>query len=259
MEWSDTELDELASFFAKRMTVDLERLEPSDPPPPGDPVTRWRDRLHAARDRGNLSALARRIAAVDPTDANLQAACAVLDQPQGRNALQVLGAALSVGALLVFTAGGLLTTLAAQTAPEPLEPVAVTARAEARATPLPDPMAGRMVEGEGEVETARPLEITEAKPAPVQVNGRCGGSRGEVVGYWYAGEERPGQKGTTIEMDGAVNVRADYPDVHNGFEKRSAVKCVLQSGDRVTLEAEPIRVPGDAYWVPLVAGSIAEG
>ena len=91
---------------------------------------------------------------------------------------------------------------------------------------------------------------------PANKNGRCTAEPGEVVGYWYAGRNAPGSAGQTITMDRSVNVRADYPDAHNGYDARSPVRCVLKAGDQLVLTQAPISVPGGAYWVPLVTGDL---
>ena len=106
MEWTDQELRELASFLARRMTVDLTLLDPTDLPPPGDPVQQWQDALSTARDRGGLPALSRQVAAAAPTDENLQQACELMAQSGGRNTLQLMGAAISVG-IFAIVAGSL--------------------------------------------------------------------------------------------------------------------------------------------------------
>jgi len=77
-----------------------------------------------------------------------------------------------------------------------------------------------------------------------------------VVGYWYAGDTAPGIAGETVTVPHAVNVRADYPDVHNNFDARAHINCVLQEGDVVRLSKDPILVPADRYWIPLVNGDL---
>ena len=51
-------------------------------------------------------------------------------------------------------------------------------------------------------------------------------------------------------MELGVNVRQDYPGLHNDFDKRSKVRCILKRGDKVKLTAAPILVPGDRFWSP---------
>ena len=93
-----------------------------------------------------------------------------------------------------------------------------------------------------------------AGPAPEkQVFIGCKGEPGTLVGYWYAGRESPGQKGDEITVPRDLNVRADYPDSHNDYNRRAEIRCTLGVGQSLVLTADPIRVPGDAYWVPLHA------
>ena len=101
------------------------------------------------------------------------------------------------------------------------------------------------------VEATAPPTVTTANEV-----GRCTLKEGGVVGYWYAGENRPGASGQTITMEYSVNVRADYPDAHNGFNARSPVRCGLLTGDTVKLSQDPILVPGDRYWVPILSGDL---
>jgi hypothetical protein len=85
---------------------------------------------------------------------------------------------------------------------------------------------------------------------------RCEGPAGEVIGYWYAGETSPGSAGASYTVDGGINVRADYPDVHNDFDARADLVCTLGHGWRLKLGRDPIAVPGGAYWVPLAPDDI---
>ena len=66
----------------------------------------------------------------------------------------------------------------------------------------------------------------------------------------------PGAAGDIIEMPNSVNVRLDYPDRHNNYDKRAPLRCTLTTGDRVRLTDAPIAVPGGAYWVPLHSGDL---
>jgi hypothetical protein len=115
-----------------------------------------------------------------------------------------------------------------------------------------------------DVQPASVQRATTAAPPPVAAptttvadrTGRCAGQPGQVVGYWYAGSTAPGQAGQTITMRQGANVRADYPDVHNGYNARAPMTCALKAGDRLTLSRDPIAVPGGAFWVPVVAGDL---
>ncbi|MEL6342958.1 MAG: hypothetical protein AAFV53_07475 [Myxococcota bacterium] len=91
------------------------------------------------------------------------------------------------------------------------------------------------------------------------MKGACRGAPDDLIGYWYAGVDAPGASGETITVPVPTNVRADYPDAHNGFNARAAVRCVLVKGTRLTLKADPIAVPGDRYWVPLHGADLMAG
>jgi hypothetical protein len=91
---------------------------------------------------------------------------------------------------------------------------------------------------------------------PAHHEGRCTVEGGGVVGYWYAGRTAPAAAGELLVMPNSVNVRADYPDKHNGFDARTALRCTLAEGDRIRLTADPIAVPGGAFWVPLHSGDL---
>jgi len=95
----------------------------------------------------------------------------------------------------------------------------------------------------------------EAAPAP-RASGLCPGEIGAIVGYYYAGHAAPGAVGAVVTLSGGARVRSDYPDIHNHFNAAAAVQCVLPPGTRLRLDAAPVAVPGQAFWVPVVAGSI---
>ena len=86
--------------------------------------------------------------------------------------------------------------------------------------------------------------------------GRCTTDEGGLVGYWYAGSEKPGEKGDIITVDRTAFVRADYPDSHNQYNARAAVRCSVLEGDKLLLQEAPVAVPGDAYWIPVYSGTI---
>ncbi|HCH63793.1 MAG: hypothetical protein CL927_03395 [Deltaproteobacteria bacterium] len=113
--------------------------------------------------------------------------------------------------------------------------------------PTPDPV-GSDLAGAGSAERIAPATAPEE-----QVFIGCSGEPGELVGYWYAGRESPGSKGDLIKVPRDLNVRADYPDRHNNYDRRAKINCTLGVGQNLVLTADPIRVPGDAYWVPLHA------
>ncbi len=269
MEWSDNELEELAAFFAKRMTPGLEPLDPTDPPPPSSAQADWLTALKTAREGGMLPTLARQIGKVVPDDENLQHACALLAEGKGASPSALMGAALSVGMALVLAGLGVYTLsppelpkpeLQPQSVTQPVQVAQVAPPAEdvhvAAVDVVPSPEAEEATVAVAEVEApTQPDLVAKADVTPGTFQ-RCTGGEGEVVGYWYAGEEEPGAQGSTVTLTHAVNVRADYPDVHNRFDARSKVTCVLQEGDLVRLSRAAVKVPGNAYWVPLMSGDL---
>ena len=88
------------------------------------------------------------------------------------------------------------------------------------------------------------------------VEGRCGGTRGELVGYWYAGFPFDAVQGDTYTVKHGANVREDHPTADNGWSAKAPILCSLQSGDTVRLSADPILIEGGKYWVPLHAGDL---
>ena len=86
----------------------------------------------------------------------------------------------------------------------------------------------------------------------------CTGDQGQVLGYWYAGEQRPGAVGDVHVVDGGVNVRLRYPCTENGWNARDTLVCSLGHGQRVRISREPIHVNGGAWWVPLSGGDLLE-
>jgi hypothetical protein len=278
MEWTDQELRELATFLARRMTTRLELIDPADPPAAGDPIGQWCNELKAAHDSGRLAVLSRRVSAVAPEDENLQKVCDLLADSGGRKALQVMGAALSVG-LFAVVAGGAWMMAAPEAAA--LQPQSVTmARADVqtpiRAASIQVPRetalsaavlevvsasiddASAQPEAQPEIAAPAPPPVVAATVAPAP---GCVTKPGAIVGYWYAGDSPPGAAGDVITMGHAVNVRTAFPQDANGYDSRSAVACILEEGDRVTLSKAPMRIAGGAWWVPLVTGdrATAEG
>lgn len=103
------------------------------------------------------------------------------------------------------------------------------------------------------------VDLTALKPnipTPVlQVNNqtqRCSfEGNGEIIGYWYAGPEKPNIQDGWTTISYGRNVRLDYPEEHNGYNARAAVTCVLFDNMAVPVQDEPILVAGNRYWVPL--------
>lgn len=92
-------------------------------------------------------------------------------------------------------------------------------------------------------------------PAPAQ-GAPCATPAGQIVGYAYVGKTSPGAAGSTWTVPRGLNVRADYPRRDNNWNARTTVRCVLPRGASVRLDDAPVAVDGDAFWVPIVGGSV---
>jgi hypothetical protein len=91
--------------------------------------------------------------------------------------------------------------------------------------------------------------------APVgEPDGRCKVKGGGLVGWWYAGAEKPGRAGEVIRVTRSANVRATRPDPSNGWNFQSTMRCSVMAGDRLRISGEPVLVNGEAWWVRPRAG-----
>jgi len=63
-----------------------------------------------------------------------------------------------------------------------------------------------------------------------------------------------GQTWTVIQDK---KVRSEMPTKDNGFKSSTDVVCVLQTGDRVLLQEDPVRVRGSGWWVPVHGKSVS--
>lgn len=235
MRLSDPELHDLAAFFARRFDLRLRTLE--TPAPPGLEAA-WQDQIRARMEAGTLTALLAQARHRYPDDTNLRDVVELLHEPD-RSANRVV-------ALLL---GGVATAAALFVGTVLVGAVGVSLALRAPVVEAPARTAALAV-----VETGAPVSPERAIARPVE--GRCAGMAGEVVGYWYAGEQAPGAMATLERM---VNVRADYPSRDNGWDARAHIRCVLHPGDRVRVSEAPVRVDGGRYWVPLVAGDLLAG
>ena len=270
MLFSEGERRELAEFFAKRFSDDSVRsllarqagIEAGEAT--ADPTDAWADLITTAQNRRRLPNLAIVASKTDQTDQNLQAVCNLLGARARivRNRV-VTGLAAASIALGFGIAGwsmgpqGEPAVIAEAPTPEPaVEVVAVadTPEPEAVAEVVPEPT---IPEGPAYTRTHTPPE--ERPTGPAWRNGRCTYDKdSDFIGYWYAGEDSPGLKGEVVTVELGVNVRQDYPGLHNDFDKRTKVRCILKRGDKVKLTAAPILVPGDRFWVPLFHGDLVE-
>lgn len=275
MELSPSDATDLARFVARRYPdrhqVDALSRKAGillEATLAGDMVSVWSTVIVEARIQGRVRRLARVLARDDRArngqqDERLQEVCDLLLALEGPSPVQRAAPLLGLGLVLVVVAsvgGWSLGRRAvspapdapAAAAPAPVEvvPTAVVAAAPAPVEVAPTP-----------VEVAPTPSPVLAAPAPTPARssaatGRCMAPAGELVGYWYAGRQAPGAQGETITLRSGITVRADYPDLHNGYNARAAERCALVAGDRVHLSRAPVLVPGRVYWVPLAGGDL---
>jgi hypothetical protein len=273
------------------MTTSFAPIDPMDAPLPGiDSAAAWRAVLHDARDGGWLRSLVTQVAAAAPDDAMLQETCQLLLVDGEPNwAARIGGLAMVGAAMVMMTAAvggmgltGALLALeatnheAAVAVAEPSPPAAPAASEEGglpgagdhrtsavAPKPVPTPDGGDVAGMASRVEDGPPEEPPEPGAGSLVESRRrhvkCHGRPGEAVGYFYAGRRSPGQPGDVHEVTRMVNVRVDYPHEDNGWDKRAHIHCVLSPGDRVTLSAPPVALPGDHYWVPVFDGDVEDG
>ena len=286
MQFDDNEIQELADFFSRRFPEDEQRQRMASAAGITDGFDDWGRLLREAQACNRLYKLADVTTAAAPEDDNLRDVCTILTAPRRRRR-----ATMSVSAAAVVVLGVVLGLGLSPTAPVPVEePAAVLASANAAPPPSPVPEvlrspvamtpaaapAKEAVALPAEAPEAAPEDSAEEVPAPepagsdveepelapspfaasAPLTGRCRAKDGALIGYWYAGALTPGAIGAEVEIPVTVNVRADFPDVHNNFDARAPVRCVLLKGERVMLSGEPIQVPGDRYWVPLHGGDL---
>jgi hypothetical protein len=282
MLFSENERRELAEFFAKRFSDDAVRtmlaqqagIEATEIE--GEATIAWETLITTAQNRRRLPNLAIVASRTDQTDQNLQAVCNLLGARARIMRNRILSGVAAASIALGFGIAG--WTLGTQDAPEALVSAdAVLPELASDTQILPTPFSAEEIpnaDASSTPTTAVSAEATVAIEAayvrshtppkdrtkgPAWHNGRCTYDKSsDFIGYWYAGENSPGAAGQTVTVELGVNVRADYPDVHNNFDKRTKVRCILKRGDKVKLTAAPILVPGDRFWVPLYHGDLVE-
>lgn len=272
MLFSDHECRELAAFFAKRFsepsvrTMLARQAGLKEGEEGTDPGVAWERLITTAQNRRKLPKLAIVAAKTDATDQNLQAVCNLLGARsrivRNRTIAAAAAACLAVSfGYAGFTLGTDEATPELATASTPIEPTLEVPALDdtivvADATPTieePPPVP------DGPAYTTAHTAPEERPTGPAWRNGRCTYSEpGEFIGYWYAGDELPGRQGEVAEVKLGVNVRMDYPGLHNDFDTRAKVRCILKRGDKVKLTDAAILVPPDKYWVPLYHGDLVE-
>jgi hypothetical protein len=228
----------------------------------------WISVVSAAQESGALSRLVQAASRRRPEDENLQAMAETLGvSPVPRSAFVAAGVVLLVlagsAAAWYGSADDKINGLVEADIPvEPKAPPVLTGKPPVlprpllNTAPLVPPFAKKIAPKEA-------LETPEETPTPETVDvgseavdGRCGGTRGELVGYWYAGFPFESAKGDSYTVKHGANVRKDHPTAENGWSAKAPIICSLQSGDTVRLSADPILIEGGKYWVPLHAGDL---
>lgn len=230
----------------------------------GDALEAWRDIVHCAHQKKSLSVLVEAALREQPNNGAILRFREVSEPEEASGHQQSLGH-LWVGMVLLI-AGGVAYFVKGNEDRQPVEKVdvAVQAVAEEIATadePIEtenDPLPAAEVLEEVKVEAIPVVELvaTQEAPATTEATGRCGGSLGSLVGYFYAGDRFSGVKGEPYTMTSDVNVRADYPHKANRWSSEAKIRCVLVRDDVLVLSESAIRVDGKKYWVPLYAGDL---
>jgi len=272
----EREIALLARFFAKRFpeATDrrplLERAGLADSVADGPAA--WEEIVTRAQEQKALGRLGKALRSDDGDDANLREVRALLAyEPVPRWSLPAAALGMAA-ALAVVVVGGAawaiggravearpearsnrpVVSVEAAAGPSRVEVVAAAPEgvdAEPVAEPIPAPVAP--VATTPVVVSVAPKASVAAAPPPVDgvKPDACARQGGTVSGWWYAGDAPPGQTGDVIVVPRDTYVRAEMPGTSNGWSKNTPVKCVLYAGDKVRLNAAPVRVPVDAWWV----------
>lgn len=244
---------------------------PTDRTVPGDADAAWEVIFQAADERGSLAKLAASLVKDAPQDENFVALARTLGAAtapeRSSRAPMVMGA---VGLVLLLGAGWAFFGGDAPRTPEP--PPAAVEGAPVAGTPVAaepvvvEPVVVEPVAAEPPtappsapepvVAAQHPVEPAAKAPTASRLPVGCTGApAGEIVGYWYAGEKKPGEQGETITLDRDARVRVDYPRRGNHNNFRTQERCVLRRGTRVKLELAPIDASMGRWWVPVVGGA----
>lgn len=271
MLFSEGERRELAEFFAKRFSDDsvrslLARQAGIDAGgATADPTDAWADLITTAQNRRRLPNLAIVASKTDQTDQNLQAVCNLLGARarivRNRVITGLAAASIALGfGIAGWSMGSQSEPAAMVEAPTPELAVEAVAVADPPETDTPpEVVVAEPAIQQGPAYTRSHTPPKDRPTGPAWRNGRCTyDTDSDFIGYWYAGDTSPGLQGEVVTVDLGVNVRQDYPGLHNEFDKRTKVRCILKRGDKVKLTAAPILVPGDRFWVPLFHGDLVE-
>lgn len=243
---------------AMRRYADLAGL-PKDRTAQGDVEAEWASILGNADAQGSLGPLTAALAKDAPSDETLQALArtlGVLTAPPPRALPVPMLAVGGAGVLLVAGMGWMLLGRGpgGEAAPKPVVTVAAPAAPVAEAAPPPAEAAPPPVEAPAAEAVVAPAAAPPAAK-PTRLAGGCtGGAPGVVVGYWYAGREKPGEQGATITLGRDARVRAEYPSAANHHNAAAPERCVLSRGTTVVLHQAPVEASRGYWWVPFVSG-----
>ena len=233
MLFSEGERRELAEFFAKRFSDDsvrslLARQAGIDAGEAAlDPTDAWAD-LITAQNRRRLPNLAIVASKTDQTDQNLQAVCNLLGARarivRNRVVTGLAAASIALGFGIAgwsMGAQGEASTVAGAPTPEAVPEVVAVAEVpevapepavpEVAPEPRFPPVQPTRSHTPPEERLTGPRMATDAAPTT---------SDSDFIGYWYAGDTSPGLQGEVVTVELGVNVRQDYPGLHNDFDKR---------------------------------------
>ncbi len=238
----------------------------------GDVEADWAFILTHADQHGSLGRLAAALAVAAPRDETLQAVARTLGALTAPPAPRIPAPLLAVGGAGILLVAGMAWMMVGRGGGEapPVAKPAALAEAPVEAAPAPIEAAPAAVEAapapvEAAPVEAAPVEAAPVAPAPVaavppaapaapaKLGPGCAGASGSVVGYWYAGRDKPGEQGATITLDRDARVRADFPRQENHHNATAPERCVLSRGARVVLTQAPIEASKGYWWVPLVA------
>ncbi|GDX81039.1 hypothetical protein LBMAG42_28500 [Deltaproteobacteria bacterium] len=257
---------------------------PTDRTVPGDADAAWEVIFQVADERGALARLAAALLKDAPQDETFRALARTLGaataperSSRGPLVMGAVGLVLLLGAGWAFFAGGPSgrpeehspgAGSKAPVADEPAAAAPVAAQAVNADPVAAEPAASAAAEPVAAQPVATPVapapSAAVASPAPSAVAkgatitrlpvGCTGAPAGEIVGYWYAGEKKPGEQGETVTLDRDARVRVDYPrrENHNNFQTHE--RCVLPRGTRVKVEQGPFDASKGRWWVPVVGG-----
>jgi len=281
MSLHSTELSKLAKALAKafpdykeRMRLEAKAEVVAKAQVTGDSLEAWRDIVHCSQQAGHLQVLIDAALLEQPNNPDLKRFQLVDETSPDRFSaghLWVAGALLIGGGVAFFFGSGLdgdegdshsndVEEQAASTVPDIPPPQGSDVTNEGVAAlqeePVFDVKPGAAPVVQPSVDSV-PVKVELAVPSSEgAVTGRCGGERGALVGYFYAGEGIGALVGEAYQMRGDVNVRQDYPHRENAWSFREPIVCVLKKGDTVVLTKSAFDVDGGKVWVPLYAGDL---